>query len=281
LNVERALVLLAAPLVACGGVSYVEAPTTLAPAPTASASASASESLRTDADAAAPSPAPVPATLVVTPPASPAPTPLSAAAVSTAIARTASFYSAAGPFACDLDEETVRPFPKGGPSSRTRLHLTFERPGKLHIAFSTGAVLVVNAGMLYLTDPSSQQRMQTPVAADYVPLAFAYAGSSLASRAAFTGYPGSVVNMPSYELLVGPPAAPASGVQKILFFDAASGEVRRTLLVADKGVRQRLDVVQCTMHVTPAPSLFATPTGPSTVTTTTTAIASSPLLGVP
>jgi hypothetical protein len=271
--VERVLVLLTVPLLACGGVSYVEAPTAPAPPPPES---DVRAIVASEPAAAVSS---VPASIVVTPPSSAAPAPLSAGAVAGFVARTTSFYAAAGPFACDLNVETTdgaRP-PKAQAKTNLRLRLTFERPGKLQVAFSTGAVLVVNAGMLYLAEPTSRQLLQAPVAADYVPLAFAYAGASFGSRAAFTGYDGAVLNMPGYELVVGPPSAPALGVQKVLFFGDASGEVKRTMLIADKGERQRLDVIQCMMHIAPPPpSLFVPPSGPWAARTS-----ASPLLGVP
>jgi hypothetical protein len=147
----------------------------------------------------------------------------------------------------------------------SKLHLTFVQPGEFHLLYATGEIVMVTRQTMTIFDPKTQQQVFTqPVAANFCPMAFAYAGGagSLSQHLSFVSYPGAQMNAPGTEILVGTPTVPSNTTSKALFYaDPKTGEVIRTMIVTPTGDRQRFDAVKCTMNIPPPPPrLFAPPT---------------------
>jgi hypothetical protein len=212
----------------------------------------------------------------VPPTSSAVPAPLPASATLPIARAIEGFYVKARPFECDFVVETFSKSLNARTSSR--MHLVFVRPGELHAAFSTGAVVMVHAQLLTMADPNRQLVYQHSVPVDFCPSALAYAGGSgaLTNHLSLLTYAGAAMNAPGLDCLVGTPVPVSPDVARVLLFTNGSGEVRRSLIVTPSGDRIRFDVAQCTMNTAPPPSsLFApltaqsapsTPVPPSSMT---------------
>jgi hypothetical protein len=227
-------------IVGCGGPTLVAAPmSATAPQPAISASPDGPPAPQ----------APPTAALGTTSRAVP-----SAAALA---ARIESFYASAAPFECDFDVETRTRL--SDDAQKSRLHVTFARPGRFRIPLPNGTVLLVDAQRETVFHPTSQRARQRAVATDHCPIALSYAASpgSLGRHLALRSYSGATMNAPGLDILVGTAPAGSPSLDKLVFYADETGLVKRALFLLPTGGRQRYDLVACTMHVNAPASLFA------------------------
>jgi hypothetical protein len=181
------------------------------------------------------------------------------------VASVEAFYGGAAPFECDFG---VHAYFSATQLERTwQAHLVFVRPGELVATVEAGGGVIVRAQTLATYDPVAQQGSFAPVSAEFVPIAFAYAGGpgTLSRHLQFVGYPGTAMNAPGQDVLVGAPVEPSPDSTKLLLYVTPIGEVRRMLHITAAGDQQQWDSVACRHNVTTTlPAFFGAPPGPST-----------------
>jgi hypothetical protein len=181
--------------------------------------------------------------------------PLSSAATAALAASVDTFYRNAATLECDF---AVEQYLKAR-AKRTawQTHASFVVPGRFDATLSDGGVVVAGGSVLAAYDPVARQWFAASVAPDFVPIALGhFAGNgSLTRRLGFVAYPGAAMNAPSLEILVGSPKVSSATLSKLLLYADSSGEVRRTLILAPNGDRQRWDVLSCSKPASTALSV--------------------------
>lgn len=189
-----------------------------------------------------------------------APTPAPAAVTTVLTTAVEAFYGRGLPFECDLASSY---FIRAGSVMRNAsMRLTFVRPGEFHLRYTTGETVIVSQQRMIVFNPNTQQSFTQTVTANFCPMAFAYAGGvgTLASHLSLVSYPGTLMNAPGLELLVGTPRGSPTVSKALYYVDPNTGEVHRSVILTSAGDRQRFDIVTCTMNIPPPPpSLFTTP----------------------
>lgn len=132
--------------------------------------------------------------------------------------------------------------------------VTFAKPGKMawDYASPAGNRVVSDGTVLKVYEAANKQMFEQNVDKSQYPaaLSFLTGTGKLSDSFTFIMYPGTQMNFPGGDVLVGTPKQPNAAYTKVLFYvDTATRHVRRALIVDAQGNRNRFDFLEPKVNV--------------------------------
>jgi outer membrane lipoprotein carrier protein len=141
--------------------------------------------------------------------------------------------------------------------------VTFAKPGKMHWTYddpqSTGNRVVSDGATIKVYEASNKQMYEQPMDKSQYPaaLSFLTGTGKLSDAFDFTLVQGDDMNFPGGLVLVGTPKTATPAYSKVLFFvDKGTSQVRRVMIIAGQGNRNRFDFEAPKVNLAVGPDMF-------------------------